>query len=234
MGKVLIACLIILFLLAALLLLPLGIDAEYHAGQTRVKGKLGPVSLPVFTYPRDADAPPRKKKKKEKRPKPGKPGAETAEEAEEKPDWERWKALLDMGLRALGRFRRKLTVEFFQLHMLISEPDPCRTALAYGAASAAVGTVLPALEQAVHFRDKDVQLRADFGGGGTLLHIRLVLTLRVGQILAIAAAFLWEYLSWKRRQTKAQAPAGEERNEVHGKQDRRSASGDHGQAQGHG
>ena len=233
MEKVLIACLVIVFLLAVLLLLPLGVDGEYHAGALRVKGRLGPVALPVFTYPRDEEAPPRKgKKKKAKKQKTDKAAPE-GETPEEKPDWAQRKALLDMGLRALGRFRRKLNVELLQLHVLIAAQDPWNTALAYGAASAAVGTVLPAVEQAVCIRDKDVQLRADFGGGGTQVHVRLVLSLRVGQLLSIAAAFLGEYLAWKRRQKNAQSPQEEERNEKHGKQDRRPAAGDHGQAQGH-
>ena len=213
----LIACIIILLVLA-LLLLPLGVDAEYHAGTLRVKGKAGPVALPVFTYPRDEETLPRKEnKKKAKKPKPDKEPGEAQDKPEKKTDWSQRKALLDMALRALGRFRRKLTVEFLQLHVLISPPDPWHTALAYGAASAAVGTVLPAVEQAVCVRDKDVQLRADFGGSGTLVHVRLVLSLRVGQLLAIAAAFLGEYLAWKRREKKVQNPIAGERNEEHGK-----------------
>ena len=197
-----IALLIVLLIVAALLLMPVGIDAEYAERRAVVRAKVGPVGLPVLTFPKTEE----EKAKQKKRPKKPK-------EKKKKWDRERIVVLIRLGLRALERLRRRLRVDELQLHLLVSTSDPYRTAMLYGSLNAAVYALLPALTQAVELRNQDIQIDVDFDRGQMEAYGRLLLRIYVGQLLVVGAAFGLGFLRWKLEKRREDSNMKTERTE---------------------
>lgn len=195
----------ILFLLA---ILPLGVSVHYNAEGAVVKLILGPIKLTVVP----AKKKPKKEKKetpqKEKKPKkakaaPVKPkqvGADSPP-AEPKPEKkEQGGSILDFLplvktlFDFLGDFRRKLRLDNLQLKLIMAGGDPYDLAMNYGKAWAAVGNLLPKLEQWFVIRKRDIEVECDFVADKTTVIAHLDLTITLGRLLAAVFKFLFKAL----------------------------------------
>lgn len=126
------------------------------------------------------------------------------------------KQMLDIikpALKALGRFRRKLVVDYLRIHYTVATGDPADTAIAYGIASSALGAVIPMVDSAFTIRNRDVGISADFLSDSSGFDFWLTATFQVWEIIYIAAAFGIDLLILKRKNHKAQA---KERNDFNG------------------
>lgn len=191
--------LIALLIVAALLLMPVGIDAEYIERQAVVRASVGPVGFPVLTFPRTEE----KSRKKKRSPKSRK----------KKLDRELVVMLIRLGIQALKRLRRRLRIDELQIHLLVSTPDPYQTAMLYGRLNATVYALIPALAQAVELRNQDIQIDVDFDKGRMDAYGRLLLRIYVGQLLVVAAAFGLDFLRWKLEQRREHSNMKTERTE---------------------
>ena len=193
----------ILFLLA---ILPLGVSVHYNADGAVVKIILGPVKLTVV--PAKKKPPKEKKKKKEKPkkekkkspPKPRQVGAD-APPPEPKPEKkEEGGSILDFLplvktlFDFLGDFRRKLRIDNLQLKLIMAGGDPYNLALNYGRAWAAVGNLLPKLEQWFLIRKRDIEVECDFVSAKTTVIAHMDLTITLGRLLAAVFKFLFKAL----------------------------------------
>ena len=185
----------ILFLLAVL---PLGARIRYDAGGLLVRLVLGPVKLTV--YPR-----PKKEKKEKKEPEKKQEAAQNQEEnlpkppqppKEEKPKEKKqggsltdFLPLVKVALDFLGDFRRKLRLDDLYLRLILASGDPCDLAVNYGKTWAAVGNLLPVLEQCFVIRKKDVEVECDFTASQTTVIARLEITITLGRLLALLAVY---------------------------------------------
>lgn len=185
--------LILLLLLIGLMLLPVGVDAEYNPEGFFLRVKAGPVRLTILP----------KKPKKPKKPKTEKP------EKEKKPKKQKKKpritldlifTLVRLALEAVSTFRKKLKVELFRLWLLVATKDPYQTATLYGYLSAALEGLYPFAARALDIRERDVRLNADFTEETMGVEGRLILTIRIGQILGIGLVFVWKLLVWYLKQ----------------------------------
>ena len=81
---------------------------------------------------------------------------------------------------------------------MISDERSCDLAIAYGGAWAAVGNLIPLLEQCFVIKKRDIDVGCDFTADETLVTARLDITISVGRILTLAAVYgyraLREYL----------------------------------------
>lgn len=203
----------LLALLALLGLVRVGVEAEYAAALT-VRARVGPVRIAVLPRPERPEKP--KKEKKKKPPAEGE-GQAAEKPKRPKPDLKTLTALARLGLQAANRFRRRLTVERLRLLFVAGAPDPSDTALQYARVLAALGSLQPLAERALRIRTQDIQVGADFTAEKPRIEAGLALTIRVGQLAAIGAAFGFGYLKWTLRQpraakkehTKQAAPAAE-------------------------
>ena len=193
----------ILFLLA---ILPLGVSVHYNAEGAIVRIILGPIKLTVV--PAKKKPPKEKKKKKEKPkkekkktpPKPRQVGAD-APPPEPKPEKkEEGGSILDFLplvktlFEFLGDFRRKLRLDNLQLKLIMAGGDPYNLALNYGRAWAAVGNLLPKLEQWFVIRKRDIEVECDFVAPKTTVIAHLDLTITLGRLLAAVFKFLFKAL----------------------------------------
>jgi len=170
---------IILWMLAALLalvllLLPLRIQvrAQYDKDGPLVYGGLGPVW--VKAYPRPEEGPKKEKKKKKE-----KPEKEPEEPVETGGSVEQLKAGLSIVGPIYAQVRRRLMISEITLHYTIATDDAAKTAMRYGTAHAAVTQILSLIRGQFEVKRQDVQINADFSGGGDLVLLRVGLSISV-------------------------------------------------------
>lgn len=188
----------LLALLTLLNLLRVGVSAGYEAQAFSVSARVGPLTIPVWPRP-PAEEP--KKPKKEKPPK--EPKAPQEQTKEKELDFDTILALAKLALKAAGSFRRKLTVELFRLVFVAGSSDPYDTAMQSAYVQAALGSLRPLAERALHIQERDVQVGADFTADKPRIEARLTLTIRIGQIVAIGVVFGVGYLKLMLKKKKA-------------------------------
>ena len=188
----------LLALLTLLNLLRVGVSAGYEAQAFSVSARVGPLTIPVWPRP-PAEEP--KKSKKEKPPK--EPKAPQEQTKEKELDFDTVLALAKLALKAAGSFRRKLTVELFRLVFVAGSSDPYDTAMQSAYVQAALGSLRPLAQRALHIQERDVQVGADFTADKPRIEARLTLTIRIGQIVAIGVVFGVGYLKLMLQKKKA-------------------------------
>ena len=188
----------LLALLTLLNLLRVGVSAGYEAQAFSVSARVGPLTIPVWPRP-PAEEP--KKPKKEKPPK--EPKAPQEQTKEKELDFYTILALAKLALKAAGSFRRKLTVELFRLVFVAGSSDPYDTAMQSAYVQAALGSLRPLAQRALHIQERDVQVGADFTADKPRIEARLTLTIRIGQIVAIGVVFGVGYLKLMLQKKKA-------------------------------
>ncbi len=190
--------LITLGLVTALAALPLGIRLGYDSAGPRIQAVLGFLKIPVF---------PRKPKKEKKKKEPPRKSAESKQEealpkppqppgnppASQKQDkggsLTDFLPLINVVLHFLGDFRRKLRVDELYLRLLLASSDPCDLAVNYGKTWAAVGGLLPVLEQCFVIKKQDVEVQCDFTASETLVIARAEITITLGRLLALITVY---------------------------------------------
>ena len=194
----------ILFLLA---ILPLGVSIHYNADGPVIKIILGPLKLQVVPAKKKPPKEKKEKPKKEPKPKkkPEKPPKQVGADApppEPKPGEaeEKGGSVLDFlplvktVFEFLGDFRRKLRIDNLQLKLIMAGGDPYNLAMNYGRAWAAVGNLLPKLEQWFVIKKRDIEVACDFVATEMTVIAHLDLTITLGRILAAVFKFAFKAL----------------------------------------
>ena len=167
-------------ILAALLLLGqirFGAQVLYSSAGVKLKLKIGPVKITLL--------PQKEKKRPEKKPKKPKKAAEGPPLGPEE-IIALVKQALPVALEAAGRLKRKIRVDRLYLDVAVGGEDPAAAATAYGGLNAAIGMILPLVEQNLHVKDRRIRTRADFLETRTRVDLDAAATLTVGQALALA------------------------------------------------
>lgn len=192
------ALVIIVVLLVLFLILPVGVDAAYDGAVFALKAKAGLIKIRIL--PKKAKPPEEegkekpKKEKKQKREKEHKPKQKlTMDDIFE---------LAGIGLKALGRFRRSLSVDKFMLHMAAAAPDPYDAVLLYGRVNAGLSALSPLLHRAVKIREEDIRTCVDTEPGTMLIRARVVVTVQIWEILYIALSAGFAALRWLGKRKK--------------------------------
>lgn len=97
-------------------------------------------------------------------------------------------------LALVGRVLRTPTLDLLCIHVTVSSPDPAACALTYGRIWAAVGTILPVLERTFQVKRQDVQVQCDYEREKTAFLFRTEITVRIYEIVFLAAAGLRLFL----------------------------------------
>lgn len=193
---------ITLGILTLLAILPLGVSVKYNAEGPLVRLILGPVKLTVLPakkkLKKEKPKKPEQAAKKEQQPalrrigadKPGKvPGEAPPEKKETGGSLLDFLPLVKELFRFLGDFRRKLRVNVLELKLIMAADDPCDLAVNYGRAWAAVGSLMPKLEQLFVIKQRNIEVECDFTAEETKVIARLDLTITLGRLLAAVTRF---------------------------------------------
>ncbi len=196
--------LIALGILVLLAILPLGVSIRYDCDGTVVK--LIASFFRYTLYPRNR----KHKKSKDKEP-AGNENAKKSSSSKSKRDEPlkqggKWKDLLplaDLFLDFLGNLRRKIRVSRLDLNLVMAADDPCDLAINYGRAWAAVGNLMPRLEELFVIKQRNVQVACDFTAEETLVSARLDMTITLGRMVALTVTYgikmLFELLKIKNK-----------------------------------
>lgn len=176
------ALVIILILLTAVMLIPLGVYASYADGSFTVSAHAWFYKLGLF--------PP-----KEKKPEPEEP-TEADAKKEEKPKisflldftLNDWLELARVALRALRRFKNGVYFDLIRLMAVISAHDPYDAVMRYNAVNGFVGSAIPFFESEFRVKEKDIYIGLDMNGGESTASFELSASVRVGTILALGLA----------------------------------------------
>ena len=189
----------ILFLLS---IVPLGASVVYDEDGLLVRVVAGPLKIHVFPV-----------RKNEKQAKKGKKQRQTRKRDESAGKTQKKKAgdqisasnqnddvtqkkksggpitdflpLVNVVLKFLDGFRRKLRVNVLELKLIMASDDPCDLAVNYGRAWAAVGNLLPRLERVFVIQKREIEVECDFTADKICVLARLDLTITLGRILGL-------------------------------------------------
>lgn len=162
MTGIIILC-VVVFVLGALLLTPIHIQADFHQGDIAVRLRYGPLKL--LLYP--GRERPKEEPEEKKRPKKKTEKKETAEKKTAKKisreqilySLEKLPPILGKALRRTGR---RIRIKPLKIHLLVAGSDPADTAVLYGKLEAALEAGLPVLHRLVRIQDQDIRLYLDF------------------------------------------------------------------------
>ena len=193
----------------------MGVSVKYSDQGPLVQVILGPVRIVVFPSGKKKPGKEKSKaKQQEEKPKAAEepmlqnPPAPPAPK-ESKPKEEKGGSFLDflplvqLSLRFLGDFRRKLRLNHLELKLIMAGGDPANLAINYGRAWAAVGNLMPQLDRIFVIKKRDVEVECDFTASETLVFARLDLSITLGRLLQLVFVYairaLKEYLTIQKK-----------------------------------
>ncbi len=171
---------ILVLLILLLFLLRLRLTGEYSEAGAGLTVALG--SIPVFRLPRPAGVGQAKEKKKPKAKKKKK------EEDKEKPKGggiPGYRQLMPIISNALGKLKRRLSIDEMTLWYQSAAEDPASAALAFGGASAAAGALARPMQEMFRIRDLDIRTAVSFTETKPTVFARIKLSVSAGALLWI-------------------------------------------------
>lgn len=201
---------VLLAIFAALVLLSqirLGGHAAYTAEGVSVVILAGPVRVRVF--PPD---PNKKQKKGKKREKPA--AAEKHEKKQQGGTLGRLMELLPAVSEAAGALKRRIRVDHLNLTVIWGAEDAASAAIGYGRAYAALGIIVPLLENNFKVKKCDIRAEVDYGRTVPEVTADAAITMTLGQLISFVMVYGGKLLSnWsrsgKRLATKQEAECNE-------------------------
>ena len=190
---------VIIAIIVAIMLVPVGADVAYEGGELRLSAKVCGMLLQLIPKPPADETKPKKEKKPKKPKKQKKQPEEQAQTGEEKPkkklnldfSMDEVMGLVKSVLRGLGRFGRKLSVDRFLLHYTAAGKDPYNTAMTFGYVNGALTTLAPICRRSFDAKDVDVWTDVDFTTEKTKVDFGVALTIRIGQIFGVVFTILF-------------------------------------------
>lgn len=186
-GAIIVLC--ILTLLAVLLLLRVGVRVEFTR-QLVVCLRIGPGYVQIVPAKRK-NASERKKADKQKAP--------------PKKKWETLelvRAVLPLVLRTIKRVCGKLRVDKLDMVLTAGAQSPDEAAMQYGWANAVLGSLWQPIVETCRVVDGRARVDVDFDATHPAIDLLAEVTLRVGQLLALAIAFAVQALVILVRRTR--------------------------------
>ena len=193
--------LIALGILALIAILPVGASVEYDEDGFRAAVLAGFLYIPVF--------PVKKKEKKDKiikkeKKKPAvkqekkKTGNKTEDKKKKGGSLSNFLPVLDRVLDFLSAFRRKLRIKHLDLILIFGGGDPCDLAINYGRGWAALGNLMPLLDNAFVIKKRNLEVECDFLADKTTVIARLDISITIGRIILLLVVWglpiVWELL----------------------------------------
>lgn len=214
-----IALAVILAVVVLLLILPVGGDVSFIDYAFSLSVKAGPFKIGLLPKKEKSEGegsgkkPKKEKKKKDDaQPEKGEAEAEKEKKPKQKLTFEDILGIIKLALDALGRFRRSLSIDVLMLHLTTAGPDPYSAVMNYGYFNAAIGAILPGLHRAFKVKKEDIASQVDFDADKLKVDARLVLTIRIGEILLIVFCAAFAFVKWflhRRRRIKREAKAAQ-------------------------
>ncbi len=168
-------------LIALLFLLRLRLTGEYGEAGGSLTVALG--AVPVLRLPRPAGAKGEKTEKKPKQKKKKK--EETGEKPKKGGSVPGFRQLMPIISDALGKLKRRLSIDEMTLWYQSAAEDPAAAALAFGGASAAAGALAKPMQEMFRIRDLDIRTAVSFTETKPTVMARIRMSVSLGALLWI-------------------------------------------------
>ena len=172
---------IILILLAAVLLIPLGVRVKYDDAGFGAWASVSAYKLRLYPPKKKADEPPTEADVPKRRFSPGF-------------SLQDWLTLARAGLRALKRFKNGISFGLIRFYCVITADDPYDAVMRYNRLNGLIGSAIPFFENGFKVRKKDIFLDLDLEGEKSRFQFEITARVRVGRLLAIALAAGFSFL----------------------------------------
>lgn len=167
----------VLFLLS---LIRVGGDLEYAGGGLLVRLRVGKLHLVV--YPGKV----RKKEKTRKKAKTKPPAPPVSEKKGTGDTWDLLRQFFPLMADAAGRLKRKIHIDRLDVDLTVAASDPAAAAIAYGGANAAIGMMIPILENNFIVKERNIRTRVDFNRPSPEVWLNTAFSLTIGQGAALS------------------------------------------------
>ena len=175
---------IILILLAAIILMPVGVYASYTGGSLTVTAHVWLYKLGLY--------PPKEKKAKVEDAEPTEADADAEQKDKKSPlsDFmlDDWRKLIKTALRALRHFKKVVFFDIIRLRAVISAPDPYDAVMRYNTVNGFVGSIIPFFESGFRVKKRDIYIDLDMQSGESRAEAELSVSVRLGAALAVGLA----------------------------------------------
>lgn len=191
--------LIALGILLFLALLPIGICVCYDQIGLQLGALFGLIRFQLFP---GKSNPKEKHYKKEKKPHAASRAPKNnAQKKNNGGSLAKFCPLLQVAVRFLNSFRKKLIVSRFHFNLILAADDPADLAMHYASGWGIVGEIMPIIENLFTIKKRDIQVQCDFTAEETrlFLNMRIVMPLAIllGLIIRYGIQTLWEYFKIK-------------------------------------
>jgi hypothetical protein len=196
-GKILLWLLLVLAaLITVIIIFPVGVRVRYHDDALRMWYTVGPIRL--LRYPESEKArESRKNAKLNIRTVLNEPIKANRRYDNVIGDF--W-AELKTTLELFWFLRPRLRIKRLELKLHLDGDDPAALALQYGGAWAAIGGILPLLEEAFILKKRHLDVDCKYTGGSTKLEAKLDITIGLGRLLLCLVRYSMDVL--ERTETK--------------------------------
>lgn len=160
--------------------LPLGIDGVYNSDGARAWLVISPVRVALY--------PGKKKRKKEKTadmPAKKETRENSKQESKNCGSLSDFLPIMQIVIDLLGDLRRRFRVKRLEFKLILAGDDPCDLGINYGRAWAALGNLMPRLEQLFVIKKRNLEVECDFTANETLVFARVYMTITFGRLLSI-------------------------------------------------
>lgn len=183
--KLWIAAGIFLLTIGLLSLVRVGGAIVYSDKEVLVRLLVGPFRITIL---------PRPKEKKSGRPKEKKTkGKQQVESPKESGGHKEVltlvKELFPLVAQSAGKMKNKIRIDHLDVDLTAAASNPALAAIAFGSAHAALGMMIPLLENNFHVKERRFHAGVDFDQKTPSILIRAVITLTVGQIVVFGVYF---------------------------------------------
>ena len=187
---------VIVSILVIIILLRFGVIVEFDENGFNVRARAGLLTIriipqrklsPEGAKKKAAKKAKRKAKKKEKRLKQK---AKKATDAARPGLWEVFLSTLSAARETFRRIKRRLLIKELTIHYTSGGKDPSMAAMSFGAANAAIGSIVPVLERSFRIRRRDLRASIDFDSDKQMVYFKAVISLAVWEAVYISFAML--------------------------------------------
>ena len=166
--------------------IPVGVRVKYNSDGPLVRLIVGPVKYTLV--------PGKKKEKKPKKENKAKKKDELQTQPPPAPKEKKKQTggkltdfipLVKVALDFLGDFIKRLKFNRLEVKLILAGDDPCDLAMNYGRAWAALGNLLPLMDNGLNIKKRNLEIECDFTADETLVIAGADVTITVGRTLAL-------------------------------------------------
>lgn len=185
-----------LITLAVLILIgfiPVGVRIRYNSEGARVLLIIGPVKITLVPAKKKEKKPEKEKKKapkkEEKLPTDPPPAPKPEKKKESGGPLTDFLPLVKVALGLVGEFITRLRFDNLELKLIMAGDDKCALATNYGRAWAALGNLLPLLDNVLNIKKRNLEIECDFVAAETTVIAAADITITIGRVLNLLTRY---------------------------------------------